>query len=142
MRIIVGGFEHETNSFSNICADTAEVKRLTRAGENYIRSNMGIRCTMGGIIDECRELGIQLLAASRIYQTPCGPTRKEAFEAFRDEFIDLVWAAHCEEPLDAVIMNIRTLAKQKSLQFFLCAKNGSVNINRVMISIYIIKTNG
>ena len=106
MRIIVGGFEHETNSFSNICADTADVKRMTRAGESYIRSNMGIRYTMGGIIDECRELGIQLLAASRIYQTPCGPTRKEAFEAFRDEFVELVWAAHYEEPLDAVIMNI------------------------------------
>ena len=45
MRIIVGGFEHETNCFSNICADSAQVAKITRFGENYIRSNTGIRCT-------------------------------------------------------------------------------------------------
>ena len=106
MRIIVGGFEHETNCFSNICADSAQVAKNTRFGEHYIRSNTGIRCTAGGMIDECRELGIQLLAASRIYLTPCGPTRKEAFETFRDDFVERVWAAHCEEPLDAIALNI------------------------------------
>ena len=106
MRIIVGGFEHETNSFSNVCADADYVKGVTRGGDAYIRANTGVRCTMGGIIDECRELNIQLQAATRAYLTPCGPTRKDAFEAFRDEFVELIWAAHCEAPLDAIIMNI------------------------------------
>ena len=106
MRIIVGGFEHETNSFSNISADSEYIKRITRGGEAYIRSNTGVRCTMGGIIDECRELGIHLQVATRVYLTPAAPTRKDAFENYRDEFVGLVWEAHCKEPLDAIIMNI------------------------------------
>ena len=106
MRMIIGGFEHETNSFSNVCADADHVKRITKGGDAYIRANTGVRCTTGGIIDECRELGIHLQVATRAYLTPCAPTRKEGFEAFRDEFVERCWAAHCEEPLDAIILNI------------------------------------
>ena len=106
MRIIAGGLEHETNSFSNIYPDHDMVRRSTNGGEDYIRRNTGVRCTMGGLIDECRELGIQLLSANRAYLTPCGPTRKDAFEAYRDAFVEQVWQAHCEEPLDAIVLNI------------------------------------
>ena len=58
MRIIAGGLEHETNSFSNIAADKEHVLRIMSVGEDYVRGCTGVRCMMGGYIDECRELGI------------------------------------------------------------------------------------
>lgn len=110
MRIIAGGLEHETNSFSNIAADVETVNRVMRVGEDYIRRCTGVRCMMGGFIDECRELGIQLLAASHVEITPCGATRQDAFEMYRDVFVEQCWAAHCEEPLDAIALNIHGAA--------------------------------
>ncbi len=110
MRIIAGGLEHETNSFSNISADVEKVNSIKRVGEDYIRGCTGVRCMMGGFIDECRELGIQLLAASHVNITPCAPTKQDAFEAYRDEFVERCWAAHCEAPLDAIALNIHGAA--------------------------------
>ena len=110
MRIIAGGLEHETNSFSNIAADVATVNRIMKVGEDYIRSCTGVRCMMGGFIDECRELGIQLLAASHVNITPCDATKQDAFEMYRDVFVEQCWAAHCEEPLDAIALNIHGAA--------------------------------
>ena len=110
MRIIAGGLEHETNSFSNISASVEDVHRLMRVGEAYIRSCTGVRCMMGGFIDECRELDIQLLAASHLNITPCDATQQDAFELYRDLFVEQVWEAHCEAPLDAIALNIHGAA--------------------------------
>ncbi|MBE6962205.1 MAG: M81 family metallopeptidase [Ruminococcaceae bacterium] len=110
MRIIAGGLEHETNSFSNIAADVETVNRIMKVGEAYIRSCTGVRCMMGGFIDECRELGIQLLAASHVNITPCDATRQDAFEMYRDLFVEQCWTAHCEAPLDAIALNIHGAA--------------------------------
>ena len=78
MRIIAGGLEHETNSFSNIAADKEHVLRIMSVGEDYVRGCTGVRCMMGGYIDECRELGITLEAASKVTITPCAPTKQDA----------------------------------------------------------------
>ena len=110
MRIIAGGLEHETNSFSNISASVEDIHRLMRVGESYVKGCTGVRCMMGGFIDESRELGIQLLAASHVDITPCDATQQDAFEMYRDTFVEQVWAAHCEEPLDAIALNIHGAA--------------------------------
>ena len=110
MRIIAGGLEHETNSFSNISASVEDVQRLMRVGEEYIQRCTGVRCMMGGFIDECRELNIQLLAASHVNITPCKETQQDAFEMYRDLFVEQIWTAHCEQPLDAIALNIHGAA--------------------------------
>lgn len=110
MRIIAGGLEHETNSFSNISADKAHVLRIMSVGEDYVRSCTGVRCMMGGYIDECRERGIELGAASKVTVTPCAPTQKDAFEMYRDMFVEQVWEAHCQKPIDAIALNIHGAA--------------------------------
>ena len=113
MRIIVGGLEHETNSFSNISASTEDVRALMRVGEDYIKRLTGVRSTMGGIIDQCRELGIGLLAASHVTITPCDATQQDAFESYRDLLVEQMWAAHCEAPVDAIALNIHGAAIAK-----------------------------
>ena len=106
MRIIAGGLEHETNSFSNIHANEATIQRIKQVGEACIRKFTGVRCMLGGFIDECKELGIELSVANCVEIAPCGETTKTAFEAYRDEFVEQVWAEHCKAPLDAIALNI------------------------------------
>ena len=106
MRIIAGGLEHETNSFSNIHANEATIERIKHTGEACIQHFTGVRCMLGGYIDECKELGIELAVANCVEIGPCGETTKSAFEAYRDEFVEQVWAEHCKAPLDAIALNI------------------------------------
>lgn len=110
MKIVAGGLEHETNSFSNISADLAHVMRIMSVGDDYVRSCTGVRCMMGGFIDECRELGISLKAASKVTITPCAPTRKDAYEHYRDLFVEQVWEEHLRSPIDAIALNIHGAA--------------------------------
>ncbi len=110
MRIIAGGLEHETNSFSNIAADKEHVLRIMSVGDDYVRGCTGVRCMMGGYIDECRELGITLEAASKVTITPCAPTKQDAYEMYRDMFVQQIWEAHCKNPIDAIALNIHGAA--------------------------------
>lgn len=106
MRIIAGGLEHETNSFSNIHANEATIERIKHTGDECIQHFTGVRCMLGGIIDECKALGIDLAVANCVEIGPCGETTKSAFEAYRDEFVEQVWEEHCKSPLDAIALNI------------------------------------
>ncbi|MBR4305102.1 MAG: M81 family metallopeptidase [Clostridia bacterium] len=110
MKIVAGGLEHETNSFSNISADLNHVQRIMSVGDDYVRGCTGVRCMMGGFIDECRELGITLKAASKVTITPCAPTQKDAYEYFRDLFVEQMWQEHLASPIDAIALNIHGAA--------------------------------
>ena len=110
MRIAAGGFEHETNTFSNILVTEEMLKSIYLEGEALLRSAEGVRTTMGGLLDECRARGIELVPAPRVDIGPCGVTEKAVYENFRDRFVEAVWAAHCEKPLDAIALNIHGAA--------------------------------
>ena len=110
MRIAAGGFEHETNTFSNLHVTEEMVKAFTREGQLLLDSVKGVRNTMGGVLDECEALGIELVPAPWADISPCGIAKKEAYEAFRDRFAELVWKAHCEKPLDALVLTIHGAA--------------------------------
>ena len=110
MRIMAGGFEHETNTFSNLHVTDEMVKRFTREGQQLLDGVRGVRNTMGGVLDECEALGIDLVPTPWADIGPCGAAEKEAYEAFRDRFAELVWDAHCEKPLDALALTIHGAA--------------------------------
>lgn len=110
MRIAAGGFEHETNTFSNILVTEDTVRELQMEGETLIESCRGVRNTMAGLLDECEARGIELVPMPRVDIPPCGVTEKDVYEAFRDHFVEELWAAHCREPLDAIALNIHGAA--------------------------------
>ena len=110
MRIAAGGFEHETNTFSNILVTEETVKAIQMEGDTLIRSCRGVRNTMAGLLDECEALGIELVPMPRVDILPCGVTEKAVYEAFRDHFVEELWKAHCQEPLDAIALNIHGAA--------------------------------
>ena len=110
MRIMAGGFEHETNTFSNLLVTAETVAAIRQEGQELLDSSRGVRSTMAGLLDECEALGIEIVPAPRADIGPCGVTVKEVYEAFRDDFVEQVWKAHCEKPLDALALNIHGAA--------------------------------
>ena len=110
MRIMAGGFEHETNTFSNLLVTAETVAAIRQEGQELLDSSRGVRSTMAGLLDECEALGIEIVPAPRADIGPCGVTVKEVYEAFRDDFVEQVWKAHSEKPLDALALNIHGAA--------------------------------
>ncbi len=105
MRIATGGYAHETNSFGSIQVDKQILlKTLRRGKEAYFRSFSGVGSSNGGLIDEARELDIELIPTLRATMIPCGPSKQAVFEEFRDEMVELLWQAHCEKPLDGIAL--------------------------------------
>ena len=106
MRIATGGYEHETNSFSSVPVTYEDMQRLKGYADTYFSNCSGVRNGNGGIIDEAKALGIELVPTVRGSTTPCGPTEKRAFEEVRDELTELLWQAHCQQPLDGIALNL------------------------------------
>lgn len=106
MRIAVGGFNHETNTFSSCPVDRATLEENRLGASSYMKANQGVRADAGGYIDACRDLGIELIPTVQYTLLPCGPTIRGEFERCRDEIVELLWQAHLESPLDAIILKL------------------------------------
>ena len=106
MRIAFGGYEHETNNFSSVPVTAQVMDQIMRRGEDLARQHRGIRTMVGGVLDECAALGIDVVPTIYGEAGPCAATKQAAFEAFVEELVDRLWAAHCEAPLDAIALPI------------------------------------
>ncbi len=105
MRIATGGYAHETNSFGSILVDRKYFQKNLHCGaESYFESYSGVRNSDGGVIDQAKELGIELIPTLRVTVMPCGPTVQDVFEEYRDELVETLWDAHCESPLDGIAL--------------------------------------
>ena len=106
MRIAFGGYEHETNNFSTIPVTGEGLDRLLKRGQDLITTFTGVRSMVGGILDQCAELGIEVVPTVNGEAGPCAATEQAGFEAFLRELTDRMWEAHCEAPLDAIALPI------------------------------------
>ena len=104
MRIGFGGMSHETNTFSSV-PTTYEMFPL-REGEYGITSNTGVRTYTGGLIDEAKELGIDLVSACSTVTTPSGLITRHAIETIRDRIISRLQELHAEKPLDGIALTL------------------------------------
>jgi hypothetical protein len=50
MRIAFGGYEHETNTLSNLPVTASHLERITLRGQALVNSGMGVRSTIGGVL--------------------------------------------------------------------------------------------
>ena len=106
MRIAVGGYSHETNSFSNILVPKEAVQRSISHGDRFLSGSIGVRNYIGGMIDEAAALGIELVPAIQGGAHPSGPTTQEAFELFLQALVAKLWDAQCSQPLDAIALSL------------------------------------
>ena len=105
MRFATAQYFHETNCFSNILMDE-EFIRKRRYTVSFFKYNRGIRNDNGAYIDACEKLGIELASGAHYSFVPSGPSSKAGFEAARDDMVEMLWQAHCEKPLDGIILQL------------------------------------
>ncbi len=81
MRWIIGGFAHETNTFSNVSTGIEAFKAHTYAlGDAAVETARGTGTAMGGFIDVIEARGDSFVPTALAHATPSGLVTKEAYE--------------------------------------------------------------
>ena len=110
MRIAIGGFFNETNSFSNtpVTLETMHIRWYER--EDLLKAYTGVQIYSGGFIDEAKAQNVELVPTLMIRENPAGHSRQKDMETMRDYLLSLLWESHREKPLDAIVLNLHGAA--------------------------------
>lgn len=100
MRFITGGIMHETHSFPTVI--TTEADYGTRWGDEVL-TYAGTNRSAGGVIDECRDRGIELVHTMQAKMVTSGPPSQATFERMVDELVSLIGQAL---PADGVVLTL------------------------------------
>ena len=108
MRVGIGGFRHETNSFSNVVTTVDRFQDLNyEFGQELIAHNIGgVRTPLGGFIDEAAVLGIELAPTFYANATPSGHITPETLKTLTANLVDNMWQQHTQAPLDAIALTL------------------------------------
>ena len=113
-RILIAGYQHETNTFAPSLADWAAFN----TGENfpaYVRGQAmlqqltGLNLPVGGFIDAARREGWELVPSAWAGATPSSYVTRDAFERISEAILDDVKAARVQG-LDGVYLDLHGAA--------------------------------
>ena len=104
MRIAIGGFSHETNCFGPVPLTREAFERCIHGADVYFDWNTGVRTAGGGLIDEAKEQGAELVCTRIGSYNPCAPADQGAFEDYLKDLVQTLWASHCSQPLDGIVL--------------------------------------
>lgn len=104
MRIAIGGFAHETNSFGNTFVTAEFLAKHTCAKEALTRAFQGTHNYIGGFYDAAQELGVEIVPIQYSSLKPSGPCLQDGFEAIRDNLIQLFAEEYEKEPYDGIAL--------------------------------------
>jgi len=111
MRIGIGGFAHETNTFSNIYVTPKLLATRWHEGERMVKENFGVHNYIGGFLDEAAaQPDVEYVPTVMATAAPSGMVQKETLEAIRDRIVELLCAAHEAKPLDAIALHLHGAA--------------------------------
>ncbi len=108
MRIAIGGFEHETNTFAPVEAAYADFEQadawppLSR-GEALFEALAGINLPMTGFIEEAEAQGHELAPLLWCSAVPSGPVTEDAFERISAMLLEDL---ERHDPYDAVYLDL------------------------------------
>jgi microcystin degradation protein MlrC len=101
MRLITGGIMHETHTFSAEPTTLDSLSVVARGDE--LLAFAGRNHSLGGVIDGCRELGIELAPTFFADGTSTGIPERETFETLLRELCDRIAAAL---PADGIVLTL------------------------------------
>jgi microcystin degradation protein MlrC len=102
MRIAIGEFAHETNTFCpGLTTVEAFKARHWLTGEDIVARHRGVRDTLGGMIAAGECLGIELIPTLATSTEPSATIARDAYETIRDELFTRIRAAG---PIDAICL--------------------------------------
>ena len=108
MRVAVGGFQHETNTFAPRRAGLADFEQpdawpaLTRGGQ-VLEALAGANLPLAGFLEAAHGLRLEPVPLLWCSATPSGVVTREAFESIAGELLQRLAAAR---PLDAVYLDL------------------------------------
>lgn len=108
MRIAVGGFEHETNTFAPVKADyeafavTKSFPPLCR-GEDMLRRVRGLKLSAAGAIATLEAAGAEVVPLLWCMATPSAHVTEDAFERITGEMLRMIAEAG---PLDGICLEL------------------------------------
>lgn len=106
MRIAIGGFSHETNCFGPVPFPREVFEWCITGPEYYVARNTGVRSAGGGYIDEAEVQCAQLVFGPLGVRNPSAPVVQDAFEDYLKDLVDAFWQAHCQQPLDGILLSM------------------------------------
>ncbi|MGY5809104.1 M81 family metallopeptidase [Rhizobium sp. LEGMi198b] len=99
LRVGVGGIFHETNTFA---APTGIAAFDVLREQEIVEFSRGARTYLGGLIDEGRRQGFDIVPLIYAEATPSGVIQYHAYVSMRDELVERVAAAE----LDALLLSL------------------------------------
>ena len=110
-RIAVGGFQHETNTFSPTQADfvafnTAGGWPALSRGEGMFASVDGFHIPVTGALKVLRAAGADIVPLVWCQATPCAHVTEDAFERIAKMMLDDIQAALAAGPLDGIYLDL------------------------------------
>jgi len=108
MRFGIGGFFHETNSFSNIPVTMQSVSWVEK--EQMVKVYKGVKAYIGGFYDEAEKQNVDVFSSVMARDCPSGHITTEVVEKVRDRMVELLWEAHQEKPFDALAIHLHGAA--------------------------------
>lgn len=114
LRVLVAGFQHETNTFAPVLADWAAFHRgdsfpAYARGEVNLQRFDGVNIPLGGFLSVAREHGWQLSASVWAGATPSAQVTEDAFERIAGAIVDDVKQA-LATGLDAIYLDLHGAA--------------------------------
>jgi microcystin degradation protein MlrC len=102
MRFAIGMFAHETNTFCpGLTGIDAFYDRMWLTGDEVIAGHRGVRTELGGTIEVCDRLGIEIVPLVATWAEPSATVSRAAYDFIRDEFLTRLQAAG---PIDALCL--------------------------------------
>jgi microcystin degradation protein MlrC len=104
MRLLIGEFSHESNSFAPVPADRESFReRELMYGAAILEAHRGRRTVLGGFIDVAERDGHELVPAIAASALPSGPITEEVYRHVLDK---LIAAAEAGGRLDGVALSL------------------------------------
>jgi microcystin degradation protein MlrC len=115
-RVLIAGYQHETNTFAPSLADWAAFTRGDSfpafvRGQEMVDQLRGVNIPVAGVIDAARTHGWQLVPSCWAGAIPSSYVTRDAFERIAQAICDDIRAAqHSSAGLDAVVLDLHGAA--------------------------------
>ena len=102
MRIAFATFSQEANSFCNVRVDLEILRGRTVKGEQMRKASDGAHTYLGGVYDEARARGVEIVFTRATSLSPSGPCYEDAAEECLSEILKELCAAYEEQPRESI----------------------------------------
>ena len=103
-KVLIGGFKHETNTFSRLLTGLDAYRaRSLHMGDDIVRAYGTTRTEIAAFLDACKRHGWEPVCSIVGDATPSGLVTREAFETISGAMLDTLAK---EGPVDAVLLQL------------------------------------